>query len=98
VIACGFRGAGAGYSDDEVATFKVTGGLQLSPHRGRSFGRDVRRRNAGRGDERKPSAASGRLTSEQDPRRTATARLLPRAVSLGSGAGFRIRRPAAFLS
>src|SRR5947209_3666109 len=28
VIACGLRGGGATYSDDEVATFKVTGGLQ----------------------------------------------------------------------
>lgn len=27
VIACGLRGAGAAYSDDEVATFKVSGGL-----------------------------------------------------------------------
>jgi hypothetical protein len=28
VIACGLRGAGATYSDDEVAALKVTGGLQ----------------------------------------------------------------------
>ena len=28
VIACGLRGAGATYSDEEVAAFKVTGGLQ----------------------------------------------------------------------
>jgi hypothetical protein len=28
VIACGLRGAGAAYSDEEVAAFKVTGGLQ----------------------------------------------------------------------
>jgi hypothetical protein len=27
VIACGLRGAGATYTDDEVATFRVTGGL-----------------------------------------------------------------------
>ncbi|MEA2835144.1 MAG: hypothetical protein QOG66_3346 [Methylobacteriaceae bacterium] len=27
VIACGLRGGGATYSNDEVATFKVTGGL-----------------------------------------------------------------------
>jgi hypothetical protein len=28
IIACGLRGGGAAYSDEEVAAFKVTGGLQ----------------------------------------------------------------------
>jgi hypothetical protein len=28
IIACGLRGAGAAYSDDEVAILRVTGGLQ----------------------------------------------------------------------
>jgi hypothetical protein len=65
VIACGLRGAGATYSDDKVAALKVVGGLHTYVRIAADlFGRDVRRRSAGSGDERKPSAAAGRLTSK----------------------------------